>query len=685
LRALLHRILATALTGLGVLAAGSGPVEAQLSTSRWPMLGHDVRHTGQSELLGPDFSSGAPAANQVRAVPFVDKIKMHPVVGQNGDVYVGMGWQFCSLKALDVSNPANPVFLPNTAWNSPARSDPGCQPTNADVSASSAAIDQNGYIYFGDRDNSVYKFRGSDGQRMWTYNHGHEGDHHSSPAIAADGTVYFVFSQNTDGNGSILAVKNTGDTVIPPPAVLPDSYIKWKLAVGQFASTSSPALITTTDSPGTLGCTLGTAGCKTVMFLGFADGRVRAIKDNGTSGAVIWSTHIGPLGANVSILASPVIGADGTVYIGTGVAGASGAGLYALDRTDGHIKWTYPISPGIVDSTAALRTVGNTETLYFVSRSGNQRTVHAINPAAVTPANPQAGLLWTYGPTTASMSSAGGFPIIGADGVIYVGMGSGVYALEPTNGTLLWKYLTQNGIISSPVLGPPKLPTPEAPAVLYIGSQDKHVYAITDAQGGSSGGPPGAATLRPSPRARPRGDSGTLFPPRLLWVNDGNAQPSVTQWFSAPAAGTARAGTCADAEHSAGRGGGTVGRAGTKGLWTWSVPLDFTVALHFDFSRPRTIAQHSDTSGTRWPGRDLLSLGERQHRGAKITQWFSADAGARRARTCAGPRTPAPVGGGYTPGTTRATAPGACRSTSPFRDRRVRPGRCARPAGMGGR
>ena len=163
------------------------------------MLGHDMRHTGQSELLGPDFSSGAPAANQVSAVPFVDKIKMHPVVGQNGDVYVGMGWQFCSLKALDVSNPANPVFLPNTAWNSPARSDPGCQPTNADVSASSAAIDQNGYIYFGDRDNSVYKFRGSDGQRMWTYNHGHEGDHHSSPAIAADGTVYFVFSQNTDG------------------------------------------------------------------------------------------------------------------------------------------------------------------------------------------------------------------------------------------------------------------------------------------------------------------------------------------------------------------------------------------------------------------------------------------------------------------------------------------------------
>src|SRR6185436_9462703 len=91
---------------------------------------------------------------------------------------------------------------------------------------------------------------------------------------------------------------------------------------------------------------------------------------------------------------------------------------------------------------------------------------------------------WAYGPNTiASQSTEGGFPIIGADGIVYVGMGNGVYALQPNSGVLLWKYLTQNGIISAPALGfpvgaPAATANQSGTAVLYIGSVDHNVYAI---------------------------------------------------------------------------------------------------------------------------------------------------------------------------------------------------------------
>src|SRR5262249_17262078 len=245
----LLKALAMALMGMTTLAAATAPGEAQLASSAWPMLGHDLRHTGQSDLLGPLFQSGAPGAANVRSVTFYDKIKMFPVVGPGSVVYVGMGWRFCAINPLDVSVPTNPVLAQK--W---------CVPLNADVSPNAAAVDKDGYVYVGDRDNSFYKFRGSDGQRMCVINNGHEGDLLASIAIGADGTVYAIFSQNLRGHGGVMAGTNPG------PATC---ALKWTLVVGQFGTPSSPAVIADPRDG------------KPVLVAGFADSTVRAIKDIG--------------------------------------------------------------------------------------------------------------------------------------------------------------------------------------------------------------------------------------------------------------------------------------------------------------------------------------------------------------------------------------------------------------------
>jgi hypothetical protein len=56
--------------------------------------------------------------------------------------------------------------------------------------------------------------------------------------------------------------------------------------------------------------------------------------------------------------------------------------------------------------------------------------------------------------------------VIGSDGIVYVGLGVGVYAFSATasgTATPLWSYQTQNEIISSPAIG-----TVGSKAVLYL-------------------------------------------------------------------------------------------------------------------------------------------------------------------------------------------------------------------------
>jgi outer membrane protein assembly factor BamB len=215
----------------------------------------------------------------------------------------------------------------------------------------SAAIGADGTIYVSSSDSKLYAIR-PDGTKKWEYLTGWD-QVTSSPAIAADGTVYIrnrlliaihpdgtkkwehalgiptSSSPAIGGDGTIYIGSNVGIF-----AINPDGTERWNFNAGQCRVESSP--------------TIGTDG--TIYFggvdklYGVTDGKLYAINPDGTkkwdylTGQAIWS--------------SSAIGADGTIYVGSDR-------LYALN-SDGSKKWQS--ENGYVGQSSP--TIGSDGTIY---------------------------------------------------------------------------------------------------------------------------------------------------------------------------------------------------------------------------------------------------------------------------------------------------------------------------------
>ncbi len=450
-----------------LLLATVAPVHAQLSPGVWPMAGHDTRHSGRSPISGPT----TPA--DVKVWSGVDKIKMSPIIGQDGILDVGLGFNFCAIDPY------------------PAVTERWCARLRADVSASTAAMDSQGIVYVGDRDNSLTAFDPSkcktatftanrntpittleqNGCIKFRYNNGTEGDVDTSPAIDGDGVIYFANTASRDGVGVVTALN-------------PNGTVKWKYVLGVAASTSSPAI----DARGR-------------VYIGDTAGYVHAFKYVGggpscssapapACGGVVrkWKTRL----ATSKITGNPVISPDSnTLYIGAATCGeaatcssvAAPAGLkaVALDPAStapppGTVKWTFATA-GIVDQTPALSKDGST--LYFGSILSTDKTIYAVDAAT-------AAQKWKMGPVRFD-SPYSAFPILGSDGDLYVGFNRGMYKLRASSGAIVsgWPVNTTNVIISYPVIG-----TSGSNAVVYLGSQDWKVYAMAGPPAGANDPPP---------------------------------------------------------------------------------------------------------------------------------------------------------------------------------------------------
>ncbi len=126
-----------------------------------------------------------------------------------------------------------------------------------------------------------------------------------------------------------------------------------------------------------------------------------------------WTFSIGS-----PILATPVIGADGTIYFGV-----EDGKFYAVNK-NGQVKWTF-ITGDKISSSAAIAGDGS---IYLTSKDGQLR---ALNDKGI--------LQWVYNTGDIIESS----PVIGADGSVYVSCKGGCLYVVDSNGNFKWKFITR--------------------------------------------------------------------------------------------------------------------------------------------------------------------------------------------------------------------------------------------------
>ncbi|MBN2081674.1 PQQ-like beta-propeller repeat protein [bacterium] len=163
------------------------------------------------------------------------------------------------------------------------------------------------------------------------------------------------------------------------------------------------------------------------------------------------STHVGPADNHLRwtfptssyVNSSPVVGPDGTIYVGSDC-------LHAINP-DGGQQWAY-LGCGTFDGPPAL---GPDGTLYAAGLAGNLCAVNADGSER-----------WVY-PVGGLIS---GGVAVGLDGAAYVGStDKNLHAVNP-DGTPRWVYPTDGMIRSTPSIGPD--------GTVYIGDEDGTVYAV---------------------------------------------------------------------------------------------------------------------------------------------------------------------------------------------------------------
>lgn len=187
---------------------------------------------------------------------------------------------------------------------------------------------------------------------------------------------------------------------------------------------------------------------------------------------------------------SPVIGPNGKVYVGS-----LDKRVYALDSKTGVIKWTFMTGDTIQSSPVIgpgdMVIIGSGDGTYFALNGRTGAKMWAFNAnmegALPTPNVGSNGLIYLYGYSGGSaklyaLDSSGkitwerklkdGFSMetaVGFDGTVYACIGTRIYALDGTTGTVKWKFDAGSEL---------ELPTDGLNNMLYVTSHDWKLYAI---------------------------------------------------------------------------------------------------------------------------------------------------------------------------------------------------------------
>jgi outer membrane protein assembly factor BamB len=315
----------------------------------------------------------------------------------------------------------------------------------------------------------------------------------SSPAVASDGTVYVgtddsrVYAVNVDGSQKWRSA-NTGAPVRTSPAIGFGGAI--------FVANDIAKLVKLDKDTGATLCQVTLQGLLTdsspvigsdgTVYIG-SDDRFYAI--NPGTCAVKWSYR-----ANADIHSSPAVGKNAAGTADLLYFGADDNKLYAVDAT-GALVWTFATS-GDVHSSPAVSADGTTvyvgsddDHVYAVDAHSGVRiwardvrhavdTAPAIGPTGTLFVSDRSGNVHALAPADGSIVwerniglSLGSSPAVDANNAVFVGSDDDrVYALNGATGAVIWSYKTAADVRSSPAIG--------SQGTVYVGSDDGKLYAF---------------------------------------------------------------------------------------------------------------------------------------------------------------------------------------------------------------
>ena len=294
---------------------------------------------------------------------------------------------------------ATPTILPATQkWVFTAERDIGASPA--------LGFDETVYVCSG---GELYAIN-PDGTEKWCFSKGSDAGPNGTPAIGSDGTIYV---------GSYEGLY----------AINPDGTEKWFHGDGEVVG--SPAI----NSDGSICCSVRGKPYP------FENGSLLAVNPDGTRK---WRFFTGSQFEPTS----PVIAADGTVYIGAYMTGSWGgdSSFYAVNP-DGTKKWESYLEDA--PSSAAI---------------GEQGTVYMGTMAnCLIAMNPDGSEKWRF----EDLEFKG--PAIGSDGSIYAGSYESLWAID-SNGTMKWQFVSDASMWTCPAIA--------ADGTVYMGLDNNTLLAI---------------------------------------------------------------------------------------------------------------------------------------------------------------------------------------------------------------
>ena len=433
------------------------------------------------------------------ALPLPHHIRSAPAIGSDGTLYVScfdenlysvapdgtIRWSFRAGGSLS-SSPAlgadGTIYFGSPDWRLYALRPDGTKKwhfATGNYIVSSPAIDANGVIYVGSFDKKLYAVN-PDGSKKWEFLTGHE--IHSSPAIGEDGTIYVssydnkLYALNPDGTQKWATLGAASDA---SPVLGPEGTIYLTRGRNLYAFTASGSQKWTFATGGKVVCSPAVAADGTVCF-GSLDGKFYALNPDGTKR---WDFVSGGFGFGES---SPAIGPDGVVYVGS-----YDGFLYALNGSAPLADTAWPmfrrdlkrtgrlpsVGPPKITTQPQSQTVGaGTNVTFTVTAIGAEPLSYQWqrNGADLADGDDISGAKTpTLTITGTRLDQAGDYAVVVSNPIDRVTSTVAVLKVFPffnPPGTKLWEFATGGLIETSPAIGPD--------GVIYIGAQDKNLYAI---------------------------------------------------------------------------------------------------------------------------------------------------------------------------------------------------------------